>query len=152
MKTSVGSAIFVRLLQCCVVGAVIVAVALFSISVADGFVDWPEIAYIEPFVFVSIVVGTVLLLVALIESIDCFFSGMMHITINGVLKKLNIIRWIFGILTAYLVVAFAVFWYATQLMHPTIIIAVVLCCGIGISSVIALTLRMHQMAKNAISL
>lgn len=152
MKSPIVGTLLVRLLQCCVAGAIVVAVALFSMSIANGFADWPEIAYIKPFVFVSVVIGTVILLLVLIESIDCFFAGMRDVDVHYMLRKLNIIRWSSGILTAYLIAAFIVFWYATRLMHPTIIIIVALCCGIGIVSVVALTLLMHKLAKNIASI
>lgn len=105
-------------------------------SIHEAFRYWPEIAYFEPFVFISCVLECLAVLIVAIV----LFSLLQQLLENSrdkinVKLYLKIASYVAVIADIYLLIAVAIFWMVTGLMHPSILLGYLLitlfvCCFI----------------------
>ncbi|TPF86887.1 hypothetical protein BW13_02750 [Bifidobacterium sp. UTCIF-37] len=137
--------ILVAILQSSAALITLLAVAVIHEMVVEGFRNWPEIAFIQPFITASIIIGTVLLLVVEVETVAICCASVTRMSDKALATRLRITRATLLALTAYMLVAFVIFWATTGLMHFTILTSTILLSALGLAASGLFTARLHNL-------
>ena len=143
--------VLVGILQFSAALITLLAVAVIYETVTEGFRNWPEIAFIQPFITASIIIGTIPLLVVEVETVAICCAPVTHMGDRALTMRLRITRATLLALTAYMLIAFAVFWTMTGLMHFTILASAVLLSALGLVTASLFTARLHDLRSTPAS-
>ena len=145
MESATVRKVLVGILQFAAALITLLAVAVIHETVTEGFRNWPEIAFIQPFITASIIIGTILLLVVEVETVAICCAPITRMSDRSLTTRLRITRATLLALTGYMLVAFVVFWATTGLMHFTILASAALLSTLGIVTTALFTTRLHDL-------
>ena len=145
MESATVRKVLVGILQFAAALITLLAVAVIHETVTEGFRNWPEIAFIQPFITASIIIGTILLLVVEVETVAICCAPITRMSDRSLTTRLRITRATLLALTGYMLVAFVVFWATTGLMHFTILTSAALLSILGLVTAALFTARLHDL-------